>query len=107
MKNMKKNSCNSGEHFESFARRDFLSVMALAGASGSLLGGAGSLCAATRGDDGPDPSKMPGFGKAKHVIYLMLSGGFSHMDSFDPRPELPEKARGQTRAIDTLSLIHI
>ena len=101
MKNMKKNNCNSGEHFESFARRDFLSVMALAGASGSLLGGAGSLSAARRDEDGPDPAGMPGFGKAKHVIYLMLSGGFSHMDSFDPRPDLPEKARGQTRAIDT------
>ena len=45
--------------------------------------------------------RSPGFGKAKHVIYLMLSGGFSHMDSFDPRPDLPEKARGQTQAIDT------
>ncbi|MCH2368646.1 MAG: hypothetical protein MK554_15715 [Planctomycetes bacterium] len=59
---MKKTNCNSAEHFESLARRDFLSVMALAGASGSFLGGTGSLLAAPRDDDGPDPAKMPGFG---------------------------------------------
>ena len=56
MKNMKKNSCNTGEHFESLARRDFLSVMALAGASGSLFAGAGPLAAAPRDEDGFDPS---------------------------------------------------
>lgn len=27
----------------------------------------------------------PGFGKAKHVIYLWMSGGMSHIDTFDPK----------------------
>ena len=29
--------------------------------------------------------KQDAFGKAKRVIWLMLSGGLSHIDSFDPK----------------------
>jgi len=28
---------------------------------------------------------LPGFGKAKHVIFLQLNGGMSHIDTFDPK----------------------
>ncbi len=28
---------------------------------------------------------LPGFGKAKHVIFLQLGGGMSHIDTFDPK----------------------
>jgi len=28
----------------------------------------------------------PGFGKAKHIIWLRLAGGLSQIDSFDPKP---------------------
>ncbi|MFM7743260.1 MAG: DUF1501 domain-containing protein, partial [Verrucomicrobiota bacterium] len=28
---------------------------------------------------------QPGFGKAKHVIFLQLNGGMSHIDTFDPK----------------------
>jgi hypothetical protein len=42
---------------------------------------------------------MPGFGKARHVIYLTLSGGLSQMDSFDPKPGAAEAARGDTRTL--------
>ena len=34
----------------------------------------------------PRPPHYPA--KAKHVIFLYLSGGVSHMDSFDPKPRL-------------------
>lgn len=34
----------------------------------------------------PKTSHFPG--KAKHVIFLFLNGGLSHIDSFDPKPEL-------------------
>ncbi|MEN8678474.1 MAG: DUF1501 domain-containing protein, partial [Akkermansiaceae bacterium] len=29
-------------------------------------------------------------GKAKNVIFLYMSGGVSHVDSFDPKPKLRE-----------------
>ncbi len=34
------------------------------------------------------------FGKAKHVIFCYMSGGVSHVDSFDPKPAL-KKLHGQ------------
>lgn len=34
----------------------------------------------------PRPSQFPG--KAKHVIHLFMNGGVSHIDTFDPKPEL-------------------
>jgi hypothetical protein len=57
--------------------------------AGSLLfdGLLSDLLAADR----PDPlaPKKPHFpGKAKAVIFLFMSGGVSHVDSFDPKPKL-------------------
>ena len=34
-------------------------------------------------------------GKAKHVIFLFMHGGVSHVDTFDPKPEL-DKRHGQS-----------
>ena len=43
----------------------------------------------------PLAPKKPHFpGKAKHVIFLFMHGGVSHVDTFDPKPEL-EKRHGQ------------
>ncbi len=39
--------------------------------------------------------------KAKSVIYIFLSGGLSQIDSFDMKPEAPEKYRGSFRPIST------
>src|SRR3989442_2694793 len=37
----------------------------------------------------PLAPKAPHFpGKAKRVIFLFMTGGVSHMDSFDPKPRL-------------------
>src|SRR5690349_86539 len=40
----------------------------------------------------PRPAHFPA--KAKHVIYLFMHGGPSHLDTFDPKPLL-EKLNGQ------------
>ena len=39
-----------------------------------------------------------GFGKAKSVIWLMLGGGLSHIDSLDPKQG---KSKGPAAAINT------
>jgi hypothetical protein len=40
-------------------------------------------------------------GHAKSVIQIWLSGGPSHLDTFDPKPEAPEDYRGPLKAIET------
>ena len=42
--------------------------------------------------------KPAAFGKAKSVIWLMLSGGLSHIDSFDPKEG---KSKGPAKTINT------
>jgi hypothetical protein len=40
------------------------------------------------------PSKLSTQSKAKSVILLWMSGGVTHIDSFDPKPEAPQEIRG-------------
>ena len=56
----------------------------------------------------PDPAMGAGLGlnrplnyapKAKNVIYLYMSGGMSHMNTFDPKPGA--ETGGPTQAIKT------
>lgn len=42
-----------------------------------------------------------GGGKAKNVIYLFMSGGMTHLDTFDPKPDAPEEYRGPTKTLNT------
>src|SRR5258708_7925707 len=51
------------------------------------------------GAENPLAPKSPHFpGTAKRVILIYLSGGMSHVDSFDPKPKLGEYQRaGKTR----------
>jgi hypothetical protein len=39
--------------------------------------------------------------KAKSVIFLFASGGMSHIDTFDPKPDAPDTVRGPFRPIAT------
>src|SRR5262252_6097713 len=78
------------------SRREFL---ARAGggfgmvALGAMLEQEGLLAAAP--EVNPLAPKPPHFAaKAKHVIYLFMHGGPSHIDTFDPKPLL-EKLNGQ------------
>src|SRR5579864_3897838 len=54
---------------------------------------------AAPGGENPLAPKAPHFpGTAKRVIFIYLSGGMSHVDSFDPKPKLAEYQRdGKTR----------
>lgn len=50
----------------------------------------------------PTPaSLLPGFGRAKSVIFLMTTGGQSQIDTWDPKPLAPAEVRGEFAAIDT------
>src|SRR6187399_122597 len=74
------------------SRRQFLQragggfgMLALA----SLLDGTGLRArAATESGNPLAPKAPPGLAKAKRVIFLFMSGGPSHVDLFDPKPEL-------------------
>ena len=80
-------------------RRAFLSRLGMGfGSLGlqSLLGGAGLLTPASHAPAettvplAPRQPLLPG--KAKRVIHLFMNGGPSHVDSFDPKPELDRYA---------------
>ena len=78
------------------SRRSFLAM------SGSLLpmgfsGLAGSRVHGSQQPLGPLPIK------AKSVVLFWLSGGLSHIDSFDPKPNAPLEFRGPFKTISTKS----
>jgi hypothetical protein len=71
-----------------------LALTSLLAADGFAFGKDG-LDQPDRSPDGPLAPKKPHFeGKAKRVIFLMMNGGPSQVDTFDPKPEL-EKHAGQ------------
>jgi len=75
-------------------RRQFLEKSAM-GMGGLTLATmlAGALAPATRGETNPlagRPTHFPA--KAKHVIHIFAAGGPSHVDTWDPKPELTRNA---------------
>src|SRR5437762_216513 len=62
----------------------------LLGAAGGALGLYPSLSLAAALHDaqvlGPRAARIPG--RAKRLIFLFLTGGVSHVDTFDPKPHL-------------------
>jgi len=79
-------------------RRSFLADtgMGFTGlALGALLAREGSATASTVDADTTLPALLP---KAKAVIWIFLCGGVSHVESFDPKPEL---TRFAGKSIDT------
>ncbi|MCP5534816.1 MAG: DUF1501 domain-containing protein [Akkermansiaceae bacterium] len=49
-----------------------------------------------------DPAVLAsGGGKARSVIYLFMSGGMTHLDTFDPKPEAGSDIKGDCTAIRT------
>ncbi len=74
-------------------RRDVLRVGAL-----SVLGGVGAVPSAlAAGDD----SAARRSGSAKSCIFMLLQGGPSHIDLWDPKPDAPAEVRGEFKPIDT------
>ena len=91
-----------GRFGESFTRRQTVRSLAAGGLvlpgllSEMLRGGV------TDGSLNPLASKDPHFApKAKRVIFLFMTGGVSHVDTFDPKPFLREK-HGQPTDTSTL-----
>ena len=65
-----------------------------AGAIGLAGLGLGDLAALQSLADGPTP-------RARSVIFVFLTGGVSHLDSFDLKPEAPDTIRGEFKPIAT------
>lgn len=77
----------------SLHRREFLQV----GASSLLgLGLPGLLAGRESSVSGEVPR-----GKSKSVILILLTGGMSHLDSLDMKPEAPSEIRGEFKPIAT------
>lgn len=77
------------------ARRDFLSDLGMGFtglALGAMLADDGRLKA---GEPAAEQSKAHFAPKAKSVIWIFLSGGYSHLETFDPKPAL-NKYAGKT-----------
>ena len=86
----------SHRHGIGVARREFLQV----GMSGLLgLGLADVLAGRVKGHAAGSP--VMGVPRAKSVLLIFLTGGPSHIDTFDMKPDAPEGIRGPFRPIDT------
>lgn len=64
-------------------------------------GVAGCFVSSSRTSAAPQASDLPGRGKAKSVLLVMLSGGPSQLDTVDPKPNAPEEVRGEFSTIST------
>jgi hypothetical protein len=87
-------------------RRDFLTRCGMgfgATALGSVLGGFGSATAQGTGAIRTLGERAPHFrAKAKRVIHIFMNGGPSHVDTFDPKPELT-RYHGKTLPMEHLN----
>jgi len=89
-------------HRSSYGRRRFLTQCA-AGAFGSAVGLRAALSQAAELHNGqllaPRPTHFPA--RAERLLFVFLTGGFSHVDTFDPKPAL---ARDRGRELATRQL---
>ncbi len=88
-------------------RRNFLANAGL-GCAGMALGSLLMRDGIVRGSEGPSPSEADASGtksqpwpRARNVIWVFLSGGVSHLETFDPKPLLNRYA-GKTYDETTL-----
>lgn len=89
-------------HRSNYGRRQFLTHCA-AGAFGSAVGLRAVLSQAADLHNGqllaPRPTHFPA--RAERLLFIFLTGGFSHVDTFDPKPAL---ARDRGRELATRQL---
>ncbi len=70
-------------------RADIQAGLTRRAALSRMAGGFGMLGLAANAAENPFDPKAPHFApKAKRIVYLMLNGGLSQVDSFDPKPAL-------------------
>ncbi|MCH7688989.1 MAG: DUF1501 domain-containing protein [Planctomycetes bacterium] len=81
---------------DGISRRDMLSIGGL-----SMTGLTLADLASRPAIAAESTSQSKTFGKAKNCIILFLSGGASHHDTFDPKPEAPVEIRGEFDTIAT------
>src|SRR5437667_12137560 len=86
-------SCQGTRHCDGLTRRELLRAGAI-GLGGLTLPGLLRLQEANARPLRPT-------GKARSVILLFLSGGPSHLDMWDLKPEAPEEIRGTFQPIST------
>ncbi len=81
-------------------RRDLLRV----GGSGLLGLSLGRMLELQAKAEGPDPHEGsgPGWNKAKRVIMIFLQGGPSHLDLWDPKPDVPDNVKSVFNPISTV-----
>jgi hypothetical protein len=88
------NEKNTRSPLSFMTRREALSRTAagfgMVGLAGVCDAEAGQSATATVNPLAPRPSHFPA--RAKHVIFLFMNGGPSHVDTFDPKPELKTQA---------------
>lgn len=86
-------SAHSAHHRPVFHRRDLLRV--------GSIGLAGAVASSNGGSAGAESSGRTNSPSARSIVVLWMSGGVTHIDSFDPKPEAPAEIRGTLGAIDT------
>lgn len=64
------------------------------------VGTAGVVASGLPGAVSP-ASASPGVGNAKSVVFVLMSGGLSQLDSLDPKPQAPVEIRGEFSTIQT------
>src|SRR5688572_30262642 len=80
--------------FSPYHRRDFMKWVAQQTLGVSFVGGLGSQMI---GGQAQAAAAAPA--KAKHIVYIMLDGGMSHLDTFDPKEGVEEA--GETKPTQT------
>lgn len=88
---------NPFNQLDDVSRRNFLSNTARTAFGVTLGGASASWFSSAEAAEAIAKSN----GKAKNVIYLYMSGGMTHIDTFDPKPEAPSEYRGPIKAIST------
>src|ERR1043165_5413294 len=86
-------------HFQP-TRRDFVQVGVLGGL-GLTLGQFFHLERAGAEEAPTTAAAEPKESKAKSVIHIFLPGGYSHQETFDPKPNAPIDYRGEMGSIET------
>ncbi|MGB0774649.1 MAG: DUF1501 domain-containing protein [Akkermansiaceae bacterium] len=85
---------------DELSRRGFLATTAKS-CFGLTIGGAAASFFNQSSLAADEAVLAAGGGKAKRVIYLFMSGGMTHLDTFDPKPNADASIKGDCRAIKT------